>query len=118
MLLMLGESEDLRALGGALRQFARDGGALRLSELGFVATPHTQVTLSADAGPIGLHSLSPRHDAFVWRLDTDRAAAFAELVDELAVSSRRAGSEILACTNQEEIPVKVSRGEYTDDFLA
>ena len=28
-----------------------------------------------------------------------------------------AGSEILECTTEEEIPVKVSRGEYTDDFL-
>ena len=35
----------------------------------------------------------------------------------LRYPSRAAGSEILECTTEEEIPVKVSRGEYTDDFL-
>ena len=38
-------------------------------------------------------------------------------IDQLALPSRAAGSEILECTTEEEIPVKISRGEYTDDFL-
>jgi hypothetical protein len=42
---------------------------------------------------------------------------FADQIDQLAIPSRAAGSEILACTTEEEILVKVSRGEYTDDFL-
>ena len=46
-----------------------------------------------------------------------QAGAFADQIDQLAVPSRAAGSEILECTTEEEIPVKVSRGEYTDDFL-
>ena len=54
---------------------------------------------------------------FVWRLDAAQAGAFADQIDQLAIPSRAAGSEILACTTEEEIPVKVSRGEYTDDFL-
>jgi len=118
MLLMLGEPEDLRALGGALRQFARDGGALQLDELAFCTTRGTRVMLSDGPGPVGLHALPDASDAFVWRLETPRAAAFAELVDDLATASHKAGSELLQCTQQEEIPVKVSRGEYTDDFLA
>lgn len=117
MLLMLGEQEDLRALGGVLRQFARDGGAVRLDGLAFCAASGTQVTLSDGAGPPGLHAVPDAADAFVWRLDAPRAAAFAELVDDLAAASRKAGSELLECTQEEEIPVKVSRGEYTDDFL-
>ena len=117
MLLMLGEQEDLRALGGVLRQFARDGGAQRRDELAFCAAHGTRVTLSDAAGPPGLHALADVPDAFVWRVDARRAAAFAELVDDLAVASRKAGSELLECTHEEEIPVKVSRGEYTDDFL-
>lgn len=117
MLLMLGEPEALRALGGVLRQFARDGVAVRLDALAFCATTGTRVTLSGDTGPPGLHALPDEHDGFVWRLDAQRAAGFAELVDDLATPSRKAGSELLECTLEEEIPVKVSRGEYTDDFL-
>ncbi len=117
MLLMLGEQEDLRALGGMLRQFARDGGAVRLEELPFCAASGTRVTLAGGAGAPGLHALPDEPGAFVWRLDAQLAAAFALSVDDLAAASRKAGSELLECTQQEEIPVKVSRGEYTDDFL-
>jgi hypothetical protein len=119
MLLMLGEPEDLRALGGVLRQFARNGGAVRLDALTFcAATRGTRVTLSDGAGSPGLHPAPDAADAFVWRLNADRAAAFADLIDDLATGSRKAGSELLECTQEEEIAVKVSRGEYTDDFLA
>jgi hypothetical protein len=118
MLLMLGEQEDLRALGGVLRQFARDGGAVQLDELAFCAARGTRVMLSGGPGPFGLFVLPDPSGAFVWRLEASRAAAFAELIDDLATASRKAGSELLECTQEEEIPVKVSRGEYTDDFLA
>jgi hypothetical protein len=117
MLLMLGEQEDLRALAGVLRQFARDGGAVRLDELSFCAAHGTRVTLNDDAGPPGLHALPGAPGNWIWRLDAERAAAFAEQVDTLAAPSRKAGSELLECSLEEEIPVKVSRGEYTDDFL-
>jgi hypothetical protein len=121
MLLMLGEAEDLRALAGVLRHFAREGGSVALDELAFCAAWRTRVTLS-DAGkaagqPPGLHSLDDT-GCFVWRLDAIRAAAFAELVEALAAPGQVAGSEMLECGIEEEIPVKVSRGEYTDDFLS
>jgi hypothetical protein len=120
MLLMLGEAEDLRALAGVLRQFARQGGSVALDELAFCAAWRTRVMLvgtGIEAGdPPGLH---PGQGAgcFVWRLDAARAAAFAELVEMLAAPGRIAGSEMLECGIAEETPVKVSRGEYTDDFI-
>ena len=46
------------------------------------------------------------------------ARFLADQIDQLAVPSRLAGSEILECTSDEEIPVTVSRGEYTEDFLS
>jgi hypothetical protein len=120
MLLMLGEVEDLRALGGVLRRFAREGGSVALDELAFCAAWRTRVVLTdsgTDAGePLGLHPVDGT--CFVWRVDAARAAAFGELVESLAVPGRIAGSEVLACGVEEEIPVKVSRGEYTDDFLS
>ena len=115
MVLMLGEPEDLRLLAAVLRQFARAQIDVRLDQLGFCAPPRTTVTMTASPGEPGIQPVADNR--FVWRLDPDRAAAFADQIDQLAVPARAAGSEILACTTEEEIPVKVSRGEYTEDFL-
>jgi hypothetical protein len=117
MVLMLGEIEDLRLLGGVLRRFAREQTDMRLDELGFCAAVRTAITVTASLGVPGIQPAADDAGHFVWRLDAERANAFADLIDQLAVPSRAAGSEILACMTEEEIPVKVSRGEYTDDFL-
>lgn len=115
MVLMLGEAEDLRLLAGVLRRFAREQKDVPLNQLGFSAAPRTAVTVTASAGAPGIQPIEP--DRFVWRLDGRQATAFAEQIDQLAAPSRVAGSEILECTTEEEIPVKISRGEYTEDFL-
>ncbi len=115
MVLMLGEAEDLRLLASVLRRFAHDQQDVYLNRLGFCAAPRTAVTVTASPGAPGIQPVADNH--FVWRLDADRATAFADQIDQLAVPSRTAGSEILECTTEEEIPVKVSRGEYTEDFL-
>jgi hypothetical protein len=94
MVLMLGEAED---------------------RLGFCTAPRTTLTVTASPGAPGIQALA--QNDFVWRLDAERAGAFADQISQLAVPTRAAGSEILECTTAEEIPVKVSRGEYTDDFL-
>jgi hypothetical protein len=108
MVLMLGEPEDLHRLAATLRHFA-----LAPSDTSIERSP---VSLTASAGPLGIHPAG-EPGAFLWRLDATYARAFADQVDQLAQPARVAGSEILACTTEEEIPVKVSRGEYTDDFL-
>ena len=114
MVLMLGEAEDLRLLAGVLRRFAREQADVRLDQLGFCAA-RSGVTVTAAAGTPGLKPAGDNR--FLWRLDAAQATAFADQIDQLAVPSRTAGSEILECTTEEEIPVKVSRGEYTEDFL-
>jgi hypothetical protein len=108
MVLILGEAEDLHRLAATLRQFARApiDAAIERSSL----------RLTGSAGPLGIRA-ADEPGAFLWRLDQAHAEAFADQIDQLAQPSRVAGSEILACTTEEEIPVKVSRGEYTDDFL-
>jgi hypothetical protein len=115
MVLMLGEAEDLRLLAGVLRRFARERTDVRLTEPGFCTAPRTEVTVTASNGAPGIQPVAD--NGFVWRLDAAQAGAFADQIEQLAVASRVAGSEILECTTKEEIPVKVSRGEYTDDFL-
>ncbi len=117
MVLMLGEAEDLRWLAGTLRQFARAGGRVQVDELPFCAA-RTRITLMEAADRLGVEPADGSGGAYLWRLDGPQAAAFADRVEDLAAPSRLAGSEVLACGTGEGIPVKVSRGEYTDDFLA
>ena len=108
MVLMLGEREDLHRLAATLRRFA-----LAPAD---TAIERSRVSLTASDGPLGIHPAG-EPDAFLWRLDAATARTFADQVDSLAQPALLAGSEILVCTTEEEIPVKVSRGEYTDDFL-
>jgi hypothetical protein len=115
MVLMLGEAEDFRALGGVLRGFARQPRDTRLDTLGFCAATQTRLLLTASDGPAGIHAEAG--GGFVWRIDPQRATRFATQIDALAELDRLAGSEMLECSTEEEIPVKLSRGEYTDDFL-
>ena len=115
MVLMLGEAEDFRALSGVLRGFSRDTLDVDFNRLGFCLTGETRLILTASSGNQGVQP-GPE-GSYVWRIDAPRARAFAVQADGLADHSRLAGSELLECSIEEEIPVKLSRGEYTDDFL-
>ncbi len=115
MILMLGEAEDCRALGGVLRRFARDGADVSFAGLGFCQVVGADVLLTAAPGPAGVQQCE--EFAFIWRVPADLAAGFAERLDNLAEPARIAGSEALDCGTEDGIAVKVSRGEYTDDFL-
>jgi hypothetical protein len=108
MVLVLGESEDLHRLAATLRRFAREPADWVLET--------SCLHLTVSKGPLGIHQAATP-GTFLWRLDSAHAQAFADQIDSLAQPARIAGSEILECTTGEEIPVKVSRGEYTDDFL-
>jgi hypothetical protein len=116
MLLMLGEAEDIRALGGVLRRFARDGQDVVFGDLGFCRVSGADVMLTSVTGPAGVQPCEGH--AFIWRLPPEAAARFADRLDDLAEAGRVAGSEYLDCGTEDGITVKVSRGEYTDDFLA
>jgi hypothetical protein len=114
MVLMLGEAEDLRRLAAILRRFAHDRTDVALHRLGSCA-PASAVTLTASAGAPGVQPTGDNR--FVWRVSAEQAVRFAAQIDALAAVTRTAGSELLQCTTGEEIPVKLSRGEYTEDFL-
>jgi len=114
MLLMLGEAEDCRALAGVLRQFARDGGDVSLNDLRFCRSNGTRVRLTSGPGPLGVEWA---RDEVLWRMTPALAGVYAEQLDDLADPKRIAGSESLDPGTEDGISVKVSRGEYTDDFL-
>jgi hypothetical protein len=115
MILMLGEAEDCRALGGVLRRFARDGEDVAFAKLSFCQVIGTDILLSATPGPAGVQRCEGH--AFIWRISPDLAVGLSERLDDLAEPSRVAGSEQLNCGTEDGIAMKVSRGEYTDDFL-
>ncbi len=115
MLLMLGDAEDFRALGGVMRGFARQPDDTRLDTMRFCATSNTAVTLTASDGPHGIHH---QDGGLLWRIDAAHATGFATQMDTLADPGLASGSTFLVCSTEDEIPVKLSRGEYTDDFLA
>jgi len=117
MVLMLGEAEDLHCLAGVLRQFARSGESVRLDELAFCAATRARISLVLATESPGVRPADGDGQHYLWQLGRAEAAAFAERVEDLAVPSRLAGSELLQSGTGECVPVKVSRGEYTDDFL-
>ena len=79
------------------------------------------------ARPAPLRSCSPqcpgalgstRSDRdLAWRLCSEDALRFATQLDTLADPALLAGSQMLECGIEDEIPVKASRGGYTEDFL-
>jgi hypothetical protein len=116
MILMLGEAEDCLALGGVLRRFARDGADVAFRDLGFCQVMGPDVLLTSAPGAPGVQQCEDF--AFLWRVPADMANSFADRLDDLARPGLVAGSEQLDCGTEDGISVKVSRGEYTDDFLA
>ena len=114
MILMLAEAEDIRALGRVLRIFARQGECVSFCDLDFCAVQGIDFHLTAEPGPPGVLRTER---GFVWRVPPAIAAEFADRLDDLAGPGRIAGSEQLDCDTEDGITVKVSRGEYTDDFL-
>jgi hypothetical protein len=54
---------------------------------------------------------------FSWKLNDWQAVRIAERIETLVPTECKSGSDIIEVGSEGEIPVKVSRGEFTDDFL-
>jgi hypothetical protein len=118
MLLMLGEAEDFRQLAALLRIVSRGNGPVALERAPFCAPSDTAVRIALDGGPLGLTAVDFAAKRLLWVLDRGASEATAELVAGLAASGRRAGSEVIeAAPSAGGIAVKLSLGEFTDDFL-
>lgn len=118
MMLVLGEAEDLRQLAALLRIVARGGEAVPLEAASFSAPSDTSVLVAPGGGPSGLVAIDAAAKRFRWALDAAEAEAAADLVASLADPARKAGSEVIdPDPTGGGIPIKVSRGEFADDFL-
>ena len=119
MVLMLGEASDMRALNGLLESFGRSPRDIELGRSPGFGVSDTRITLvRCDEGDqLGMHLVSRKDKILRWQLDPSTALLFAEMIDELGDAAIKSGSEQLSCGDYRAIPVKVSRGEFTDDYL-
>ncbi|WGS22443.1 MULTISPECIES: hypothetical protein [unclassified Bradyrhizobium] len=114
LFLFLGEAADLTALAKLLRRFAQDPQAITVAERIPGAISRDELVLTPADDEFGMRDLGGR---FAWRLTGWQAERIAERIELLTPQDSKSGSEILEIGSEGEIPVKVSRGEFTDDFL-
>jgi hypothetical protein len=114
LFLFLGEGSDLAALARLLRRFAENPEPIAVAERIPGAVSRDALLLTPADDEFGMRDLGGR---FAWKLTGWQAERIAERVELLTERNSKSGSEILEIGSEGEIPVKVSRGEFTDDFL-
>ncbi|MGP0090898.1 MAG: hypothetical protein ACLPKB_13210 [Xanthobacteraceae bacterium] len=118
LVLFLGEADDMRTFAALLRQFAKDRHERRLEASACCAPADGAAILLTQKGPApGMRPTETAGASFIWTVEPWRAQIFADLVEELSDPGRRSGSAMLECEAIGETPVKVSLGEYSEDFL-
>jgi hypothetical protein len=114
LFLFIGEGADLAALAKLLRRFADDPQQISIAERIPGTKSRDDLMLAPGDREFGMRDVG---GAFVWKLNSWQAIRIAERIELLTPSDNKSGSEILEVGSEGEIPVKVSRGEFTDDFL-
>jgi hypothetical protein len=114
LFLFLGEAPDLAALAKLLRRFAENPMPIAVVERIPGTTSRDALVLTPADDAFGMRDLGGR---FAWKLTSWQAERIAERIELLTQRDTKSGSEILELGSEGEIPVKVSRGEFTDDFL-
>ena len=114
LFLFIGEGADLAALAKLLRRFADHPQEIAVAERIPGAT--SQTTFGAGACRRRVRHARSRRQL---QLEAERLAgdAYRGADRSADAAGRDSGSEILEVGSEGEIPVKVSRGEFTDDFL-
>jgi hypothetical protein len=113
--LFLGDAADLSQLAVALRKF--EGAPQEIvfeSRAPNFPRPLRMAVRPADEG-FGMRSIG--EGEFAWRLNAWQAGRIAEQIELLTLPEKKSGSEVVELGVDGEIPVKISRGEFTDDFL-
>lgn len=114
LFLFLGEAADLAALARLLRRFAEKPQAIAVAERIPGAVSRNELVLTPADEEFGMRDLGGR---FAWKLTDWQAERIAERIELLTPEDNKSGSELVEIGSEGEIPVKVSRGEFTDDFL-
>jgi hypothetical protein len=115
MFLFLGERQDLIALARLLRSFAGSARPLDVKEQ--LAGSRSRTTLRLLPAENGDFGMRQDGSGFRWMLNSWQAEKIAERIELLTPSDQKSGSDIIELGVEGEIPVKISLGEFTDDFL-
>jgi len=117
LFLFLGEKQDLAALAKLLRSFASSPRPLDVKEQLAESKSRTTLRLvpaGSDADDFGMRM---DQGSFRWVLNSWQAEKIAERIEALIPAQQKSGSDIIELGVEGEIPVKISLGEFTDDFL-
>jgi hypothetical protein len=117
MFLFLGEKQDLAALANLLRSFATSPRELDVRQQLSGAKSRTTLRLVAVEDEAGAFGMRQDQNGFCWALNSWQAEKIAERIELLTPAHQKSGSDIIELGVEGEIPVKVSLGEFTDDFL-
>jgi len=117
LFLFLGEKQDLLALANLLRSFAEKPRELDVSKQIMGTKSRTVLRLVPIAGEAGNFGMMTDSGGFRWGLNAWQAEKIAERIESLTPAHHKSGSDIIELGVEGEIPVKVSLGEFTDDFL-
>lgn len=118
LMLFLGEAAALSNFAQLLRSFAQSAADIALEQSAFCAAHEgTAILLTRSGAAAGMRAVPHHQRSFIWTVEPWQAEMFADMVEELVEPGRKSGSAMLECGSIGETPVKVSRGEYTDDFL-
>ena len=117
MFLFLGEKQDLAALANLLRSFATSPRELDVRQQLSGAISRATLRLVAVEDEAGDFGMRQDQNGFRWVLNSWQAEKIAERIELLTPAHQKSGSDIIELGVEGEIPVKVSLGEFTDDFL-
>jgi hypothetical protein len=117
MFLFLGERQDLTALAGLLRSFAKSPRQLDVGKEITGARSRATLQLVPAEGEAGDFGMKRDNEVFRWSLNAWQAEKIAERIELLTPAHQKSGSDIIELGVEGEIPVKISLGEFTDDFL-
>ena len=118
LFLFLGEREDLAALAGLLRTFAERPRPLDVGQQLVDSRSKVKLTIVPEDGSAGNYGLKQDGPgSFRWGLNGWQASEIAGRIELLTPAHNKSGSEIIELGAEDEIPVKISLGEFTDDFL-
>jgi hypothetical protein len=117
-LLLWGDNTDMLTLSAFFRQMAAAPREVRLSEVGFCSAAGDDVIVLPQEGAYGgVTRMRGEEKAFRWELDASSAEWFAELIDVLAVPSKRGHQYLEHLRSSGDIVVMASSGEYPDDLI-
>ena len=117
MFLFLGEKQDLTALANLLRSFAGSPRLLDVGEQLRDSRSRTTLRLLPAEGDAANFGMQRDQSGFRWVLNSWQAEKIAERIELLTPAHQKSGSDIIELGVEGEIPVKVSLGEFADDFL-